>query len=252
MREFIGDLGRVSARVLRQLHKDPRFLGLAAVVPILLVLLIKGIFEGVPGFMALHIHIGAYALPAAGFFIFFLTYVLCTIVLVRERREGTLSRMFAAGYRRSSVVCGYVTGYAAIAVVQTVLVIASTVVLFHIPVGGHLVLVVFTVLILSVVSLALGVFISTLARTEGQIFPSIPLVIMPAILLSGLIIPLEDLHAWLRPIAYAIPLTYAENVLIGVMRDGKTLADVAGSFAMLVGFGVVLLGVASVTLREGD
>jgi len=252
MSEFLGDLGRVSGRVLRQLQRDPRFLVLAAIVPIVLVLLIKGIFQGVPGFMALHIRIGAYALPAAGFFIFFLTYVLCTIVLVRERREGTLSRMFAAGYRRSSVVCGYVAGYALIAVVQTVLVIAATVIFFHIPLGGHLVLVVATILILSVVSLALGVFISTLARTEGQIFPSIPLIIMPAMLLSGLIIPLDDLHWVLRPISYVIPLTYAENVLLGVMRDGKAFAEVAGSFAMLVGFGALLLGVASVTLREGE
>jgi ABC-2 type transport system permease protein len=222
------------------------------VVPILLVIMLKAVFDGVPTFMALRIRISAYALPAAGFFVFFLTYILCTIVLVRERREGTLSRMFAAGYRRSSVVCGYVCGYAAIAVTQTLLVLIATVLTFDIPVGSHMVLVVITILVLSVVSLSLGVFVSTMARTEGQIFPSIPLIIVPSILLSGLIIPLDELHQSLRAIAYLIPLTYAENVLIGVMRDGKSFVDVAGSFVMLVAFGVLLLGVASFTVRESE
>ena len=252
MRDWLNDLGRVAGRVLRQLIRDPRFLVLSAIVPVLLVLLLDGLFGSIPTFMALRIRIEVYALPAAGFFIFFLTYILCTIVLVRERREGTLSRMFAAGYRRSSVVLGYVAGYSTIAVIQTALVLATTVLTFDIALGSHMIGVVATILILSVVSLALGVFVSTLARTEGQIFPSIPLIIVPAILLSGLIIPLDDLHYTLRAVSYLIPLTYAENVLIGVMRDGRALTDLAGSFLLLFGYGVVLLVVASLTVREGD
>jgi ABC-2 type transport system permease protein len=240
----------VAGRVLRQLIRDPRFLVLSAIVPVILVLLLEALFDSVPSFMALRIRIAAYALPAAGFFIFFLTYILCTIVLVRERREGTLSRMFAAGYRRWSVVLGYVAGYSTIAVVQTALVLVTTVLTFDIAPGAHLAVVVATILLLSVVSLSLGVFVSTLARTEGQIFPSIPLIIVPAILLSGLIIPLDELHYALRGLAYLIPLTYAENVLVGVMRDGRSLAEVAGSLALLLAYGVALLVVASLTIRE--
>jgi ABC-2 type transport system permease protein len=246
------DLARVAHRVLLQLWRDPRYLAMSSVVPVLLVILLDALFEDVPVFHMLNIPIGAYALPAAAFFIFFLTYIVCTIVLIRERREGTLSRMFAAGYSRGSVVLGYVTGYGLLAVAQTLVVIVATAWVFDLSLSGRVVPVVLTTLLMALVSLALGVFISTLARSEGQIFPTIPLVIIPSLLLSGLVIPLGDLHVSLRAIAYVLPLTYAEKVLLGVMRDGESFAEVAGWFLALVGYGAGLLIVASLTVRESE
>ena len=103
---------------------------------------------------------------------------------------------------------------------------------------------------LSVVSLSLGLLVSSLARTEGQIFPTIPLITVPSLLLCGLVIPHDSLPAWLQGVSYAIPLTYAERVLLGLVRDGKRFADLASSFALLATYGGVALFVASLTLRE--
>lgn len=225
---------------------------MSCVAPVLLVLLLEALFDSVPGFARIGLDISKYALPTAAFFIFFLTYIICTIVLVRERREGTLSRMFSAGYRRWSVVLGYTLGYGMLAAVQTVLVIAATVWAFDIDMAGRTLPVALTTLTLSIVSLALGIFISTLARSEGQVIPTIPLIIIPSLLLSGLIIPLDDLHAVLRGIAYVLPLTYAEEVLLGVMRDGKGFGEVLKPFLILLGYGIALLGIASLTVREAD
>ena len=100
---------------------------------------------------------------------------------------------------------------------------------------------------LSVVSLSLGLLVSSLARTEGQIFPTIT---VPSLLLCGLVIPHDSLPAWLQGVSYAIPLTYAERVLLGLVRDGKRFADLASSFALLATYGGVALFVASLTLRE--
>jgi ABC-2 type transport system permease protein len=244
------DTLRVAGRILAQLGRDLRFLVLSGAVPLLLVLLLKYVFGVIP--MMRGVHIDAYALPSAAFFIFFITYILSTVVLVRERRDGTLSRMFAAGYRRASVVLGYVIGYSAIAALQTVLVVVATVLAFHLSVDGRIWAVAGTTMALSVVSLAFGVFLSTLARSEGQIIPTIPLIIIPSILLSGLVIPHASLAGWMRAVSYVIPLTYAESVLLGVMRDGKAFAEVALSFLALLGYGAGLLAVASLTVRETD
>ena len=109
-----------------------------------------------------------------------------------------------------------------------------------------------TTMSLSVVSLALGLFVSTLARTEGHVIPTIPLIVIPSLLLSGLVIPHAQLAGWMQLLSYAIPLTWAEKVLLGVMRDGKNLADVAGWLLALIGYGAVLLFLASRTRRETE
>ncbi len=245
-----GDIGRVARRILAQLGKDPRFLLFSGVMPVLLVVLLKYVFEAIPIMRQMGLQLDAYAVPAAGFFIFFITYLLCTVVLVRERRDGTLGRMFAAGYRREAIVLGYVAGYSTIALVQTTLVIGATLLVFDVSLGGNAVPVAATTMALSVVSLSLGLLVSTLARTEGQIFPTIPLIAVPSLLLSGLVIPHGNLPGWLRGVSWAIPLTYAERVLLGLLRDGKSFADLAGSLALLVAYGAGALAIASLTLRE--
>jgi ABC-2 type transport system permease protein len=240
----------VARRILAQLGKDPRFLFFSGLAPILLVVLLKYVFDAIPGMRQLGVRLDAYAVPAAGFFIFFITYLLCTIVLVRERRDGTLGRMFAAGYRRGAIVLGYVAGYSTIALVQTALVLLATVVVFDVSLGGNALPVAVTTMALSVVSLSLGLVVSTVARTEGQIFPTIPLIAVPSLLLSGLVIPHESLPGWLQGISYAIPLTYAERVLLGLVRDGKSFAELAGSLGLLGAYGAGALVIASLTLRD--
>lgn len=247
---MLSDSGRVARRVLLQLLRDPRYLVLACLVPVLLVLLLKALFEGVPSFRLLRVPIDAYALPAAGFFIFFLTYVLSTIVLVRERRDKTLLRMLASGYRRAAIVLGYVLGYGALATVQTALVVLSTILAFGLALERNLLAVLATTLLLSVVSLSLGLLVSTLARSEGQIFPTIPLLIVPSLLLSGLIIPLEQLPDGLRLIGYLLPLTHAESVLLGLLRDGEPFSALIGPFLLLLGFGLLLPAFASLTVQQ--
>lgn len=252
MLEGTRDVLRVARRVVLQTLRDPRFLVLSLAVPVLLVLLLKGIFEGVPAFRALRVPIDDYALPAGGFMVFFLAYILSSLVLVRERRDGTLSRMLAVGYGRPAITAGFVLGYGALAVVQTALVVSATAWFFGIDLGARVVPVSLTTFVLSMVSIAMGVFVSAAARTEGQVFPTIPLLIIPTLLLCGLVLPLDQLPHYLRVLAHVLPPTYAENVLLGLMRRGHSFAEELPSFLALLGFGVALIVGASVSVRSRE
>lgn len=249
MTDPLRDAFLVAGRVVSQTLRDPRFLVLALAVPVLLVLLLKAIFEGVPAFSALHVPIDDYALPVGGFMVFFLAYVLSTLVLVRERRDGTLERMLAVGYARASIIGGFVLGYGALALVQTALVVSATAWLFAIDLGARLVPVSLTTFVLSMVSIAMGVFVSAAASSEGQVFPTIPLLIVPTLLLCGVVLPLDQLPRYLQVLAHALPPTYAENVLLGMMRRGHSFAQELPSFLALSAFGVALVVAASLSVR---
>lgn len=241
----------IAVRINRQFLRDPRFLVLSLIVPLLLMLLMKYIFDALPGLMRLGVRVSDYAIMMAAYLVHFLAYVLSTIVLVRDRVTGTLSRMFVSGYRRRDIVTGYVAGYSTIAAVQTVEVLALTRLLFDVELLPDIGAVLLTMLSLAVVSVGLGVFISNFARNEGQVFPFIPLVSVPAALLSGIAIPIEDLPLALRWLSYLVPLRYAAEVLRVVVVENGAFIETLAPFTTLIGFGVLLLVMASLTLKEG-
>ena len=249
---MIRNINLIAIRINRQFLRDRRFMALSLVVPLLLMVLIKYVFESLPGLVRLNVNIADYAILLAAYIVHFLAYILSTIVLVRDRVTGTLPRMFVYGYRRREIVFGYVAGYSTIAAIQTILVLVLTKYLFDINLAGDLAAIILTVMALAVVSVGLGVFISNFARNEGQVFPFVPMVVVPSALLSGIAIPIEDLPAFLQWCSYLVPLRYAVDVLKGVVMQDESFYSQLPSFCILLGVGVALLASASVTLKEKE
>jgi len=249
---MIRNINLIAIRINRQFLRDRRFLVLSLVVPLLLMLLIKYVFESLPGLARLNVRISDYSILFAAYLVHFLAYILSTIVLVRDRVTGTLARMFVYGYRRREIVLGYIAGYTTIAGVQTALVLVLTSYLFDINLAPDIAAIVLTVLALAIVSVGLGVFISNFARNEGQVIPFIPMVVLPSALISGIAIPIDDLPTALQWCSYLIPLRYAVEILRGVVLQGESFFGQLLPFIVLVGTGVVLLASASLTLRERE
>ncbi|MHB8793004.1 MAG: ABC transporter permease [Thermoleophilia bacterium] len=249
---MIRNVNLIAIRINRQFLRDRRFMGLSLAVPLILMVMIKYVFESLPGLARLNVNIADYSILFAAYLVHFLAYILSTIVLVRDRVTGTLPRMFVYGYRRREIVLGYVAGYSTIATVQTALVLALTKYLFDINLISDLVAIVLTVMALAVVSVGLGVFISNFARNEGQVFPFVPMVIVPSALISGIAIPIEDLPTFLQWCSYLVPLRYAVDVLRGVVMEGESFFDQLLPFCILLGVGLALLTTASLTLRETE
>lgn len=249
---MIRNVNLIAVRINRQFLRDRRFLAMSFVVPLLLMVLLKYIFDALPGLARLGVRISDYAILFAAYLVHFLAYVLSTIVLVRDRVTGTLDRMFVCGYRRREIVLGYVAGYSTIATAQTGLVLVLTGYLFDVDLLPDIGPVVLTMLALAVVSVGLGVFSSTFARNEGQVFPFIPMVSVPSALLSGIAIPIDDLPRFLQWLSHLVPLRYAAEILQGVLVRGESFFSLWEPFAALAGVGMALLAAASLTLRERE
>ncbi|MBA2375882.1 MAG: ABC transporter permease [Rubrobacteraceae bacterium] len=237
----------VAGRAAKQILRNRRFLALSIFAPLVLVYFVKIFFDTFPeGF-----DVARYVVPIAAFLVHFLAFVLCAIALVQERTAGTMERMFINGFRRVEIIGGYVLGFLGLATFQAIVVLAEAIWLFELDYEAGTLATLFAVVwLLAIASVMLGIFVSTFARHEGQVFPFIPLIIVPSVFLSGLLVDVSELPSWAEWLGHAFPLFYANAVIQEMIGAGGVLGDVWGSFAILAGYGIVLLILASLTLRE--
>ena len=239
----------VARRVLRQLAHDRRFLALSVLAPMVVIYISKAALDS---FSVPFINVSQFVVPIGAFIVHFATYILCAIVLVRERAAQTLARMFVNGYRQSEIIGGYVLAYTCVATMQSVLVIGELSVLFHLNYGARVLVSIYVVIwLLAIISICLGIFVSNFARNEGQVLPFIPMVTVPGIFLSDVIFSVDRFPMWAQWLSRATPLFYANQILQRLIKDGS-LAENWGRVALLVFYGSVVLVLAMRTLRESD
>ncbi|MCJ7626628.1 MAG: ABC transporter permease [Anaerolineaceae bacterium] len=241
-------IAAVAGRVLSQLRRDHRLVGLSLMFPLIIIYFIKVMFDVLanPTF-----NISTYVVPYAAFIIHFITFVLTAIVLVRERTAGTLARMFVSGYNQVEIITGYLLAYTVVATIQSLLVLIELNWLFELGYDISQLSSMYLVMwLLAVISMELGMLVSNFARNEGQVFPFIPMIVL-SVILAGIIIPVEKLPEWAQVFSYLTPLFYANDVLQELIRAG-VLLDAGGMLLGLLAYGVVVMVLVTITLREKD
>jgi ABC-2 type transport system permease protein len=187
-----------------------------------------------------------------GLVVFFLVFVVTCVAFLRERSQGTLERLMASPLRRPEIVVGYMLAFTVLALVQAVEVLVFALAVLHVHNAGNVVLIFGIETLLALSAVNLGIFLSTFARTEFQAVQFIPVVIVPQVLLSGVILPVTSEPGWLQAISNVLPLTYAVNGLRDVMLKGADLtwSSVQLDAAVVAAFCVVAVAGATATLRR--
>lgn len=185
------------------------------------------------------------------FVVFLLTTLLTLISFVGERSSGNLERLQATPLRDSELVAGYAIAFSGIGMLQTILLLVIGVVAFDIMIVGNIVLAFAVTALLAIVSLSLGILLSSLARRESQAIQFFPLIILPTFLLAGIFWPVEAIPHWLRPLSYAIPPSYAVDAIRSVMLRGWGLDRIWVDMVALLGFASAFLAAAILSLKRG-
>jgi ABC-2 type transport system permease protein len=190
--------------------------------------------------------------PFIGLVVFFLVYVVTSVSFLRERSLGTLERLMASPLRRTEIVVGYMLGFTLVALVQAAEVLGFGLLVLDLYNAGSVLLIFGIEVVLALAAVNLGIFLSTFARTEFQAVQFIPIVVVPQVLLSGLLVPVSNEPDWLQVVSNVLPLTYAVDALREVMLRGADLASsrVQLDLAVLGGFCVVVVLAAAATLRR--
>lgn len=184
------------------------------------------------------------------FFVFFFVFVLTVVSFIRERSQGTLERILASPIRRGEIIIGYVLGFSFFALIQSLIILIFAIYVLKINYVGNLSNVFLIEVLLIGGAVNLGIFLSTFAKNELQAVQFIPLVIIPQILLSGFIWPIESLPHFLQSLSKLMPLTYANFALRGVMIKGQSLLDIQGEIFALFLFALFALILGVLTLKR--
>jgi len=180
----------------------------------------------------------------------FFVFLLACVAFIRERSQGTMERLLATPTTRLEVVLGYMLGLGLFALVQVAIILFFTVWVLKIHYLGSLAILFLLVALLAVVGVSMGILASVFARTEFQVIQFIPLLIFPQALLSGLFWPIEEMPAYLQPLAYIMPLTYANRALRDVMLKGWGLAEIWPDLLILTGFAVLFIALGALLTRR--
>jgi ABC-2 type transport system permease protein len=176
-----------------------------------------------------------------------LTLVLITsMAIVRERERGTLEQLIVTPIDKTSLMLGKILPFLLIGYVQITVILVLGRLLFHVPLLGSLPLLYLLSFAFIVASLALGLLMSTMVRSQVQAMQLSFLFLLPNILLSGFMFPRQAMPPLAQWIGAALPLTYFLTILRGVLLKGTGFAELWPEALALVGFavGLVALSVA--------
>lgn len=231
-------------RVLTQLRRDRRTVALLMLVPSLLMVLLRYVFDDSP---AIFDRIG---LPLLGVFPFVTMFLVTSVAMLRERTSGTLERLLTTPLGKLDLLLGYGLAFAVTAALQAGIACATAYWLLDLDTAGPAWLVVVVAVANAILGMALGLFVSAFAQSEFQAVQFMPAVVLPQVLLCGLFTARDTMAGWLQAISDVMPLTYVVEALGEVGTSTEVTETLTRDFGIILTTAVAFLVLAAATLRR--
>jgi len=233
-----------SRRVLRQLRHDPRTTALMIVAPVALMGLLAWILYGEGnGFDRFGpVYLGVFPLV--------IMFLVTSVATLRERTRGTLERLLTMPLAKPDFVFGYALAFGVFAILQAAIVSGFSFGLFGMQVAGSAWLVGVVAVADALLGTALGLFLSSFATTEFQAVQFMPIVLIPQLFLSGILVPRDQLPTLLHWISNVLPMSYAVDATQRVMVSAQVVAEFWWDIAIIGVWVVAALLLGAGTLRR--
>ena len=167
----------------------------------------KSAYMFVPGTMAL--------------ILMLISAMMTSISITREKELGTMEVLLVSPLKPSQIIIGKVLPYLLLSVANAFVIVLTGMMVFKVPVHGSFILMMAETILFIMMALCLGIFISTLAKNQMvAMFISMIALMLPTIILSGFIFPIENMTVVLQWISHVMPARWFITILRGIMLKG--------------------------------
>lgn len=183
---------------------------------------LRGVYMFVPGLMAL--------------ILMLISALMTSVTIAREKEFGTMEPLLASPLKPREIILGKVTPYVLLSFVNAVTIIVLGVLIFRVPVVGSVILLLLECLLYITLALSLGVFISTVAKSQqtAMIISMVGLM-LPTIMLSGFIFPIENMPLILQWVSAIMPARWFIVIIKDIMLKGTGMLFVWKETLVLLG-----------------
>jgi ABC-type multidrug transport system permease subunit len=178
------------------------------------------------------------------------TVLLTAFSIVRERENGTFEQLLTTPVTPWAMLLGKLMPYALIGVIETAAVLTLMVFVFGVPIVGSIALLAALSMIFLLTSLTVGILISTASSNQAEAMQLGFLLLLPSVLLSGFIFPLQSIPQPIRTLTFLIPVRYYIEILRGIILRGADLGALWDEALALSVYTGALLVISARRLRR--
>ncbi|CAI8928384.1 Transport permease protein [Brevibacillus sp. IT-7CA2] len=178
------------------------------------------------------------------------TMILTAFSLVREKERGTMEQLIVTPIRPLELMLGKITPYVGVGLFSFCLVLLVGTYWFGVPVKGSISLLVTLSVLFLMTTLLLGIFISTVAKTQLQAMQMAFAFILPSVLLSGFMFPRDSMPLVIQWLGGLVPLTYFLEILRGIFLKGVDMDALWKDVVGMSSFCLLILTVAILRFRK--
>ena len=176
---------------------------------------------------------------------------LTAMAIVKEKEVGTLEQIMVTPIRPAELMLGKLIPFTLIGLMNVSIVLTVMVFGFNIPVKGSVVLLVVLSGVFLLNSLGVGLFVSTISRTQQQaMMTAVFFIVMPMMYISGFVFPVENMPRPLQLLSYGIPMRYYLVILRSIILKGVGLKTLWLPASIMAAMGVTILSAAALRFRK--
>lgn len=180
-----------------------------------------------------------------------MTMILTSLAIVKEKETGKMEQLVVTPIKPYQLMVGKLAPFLVIGIVDVILVVLFTNIVFDLPVKGSFWLLLGLCIIFLMTTLGLGLFVSTISRTQQQaMLTAIFFFMLPMIFFSGFVFPISNMPAMIQYVTYIIPLRYFFVIVRGLFLKGVGLDILWPQAAALLAFGSVILTLSVLRFKK--
>jgi len=179
-----------------------------------------------------------------GLILLIMTMILTSMAVVREKETGTMEQLIVTPIHPLQIIVGKLLPFVLIGLIDTGIVLAVARWAFEVPVRGSVPLLFGLSLAFMLNTLGIGLFISTISRNQQQAMLTSVFFMIPMILLSGFVFPIENMPRLFQFVTRLVPLRYYYVIIRGIMLKASGWPELWPQAATLLGLGLAVLGLS--------